>query len=82
HCHGDPIILFPNWDKNKNAEFFNHRAKGAFLLSAACSGGAVDYVDIFSEKGGKCRLKNPWNGSVTELDVPANGNITLNKECF
>jgi hypothetical protein len=62
------IHLFPNWDKNKKAEFSTLRAMGAFLVSSSVSGGEVEYVDIFSEKGEECKIKNPWQGSRVSIE--------------
>jgi hypothetical protein len=54
------IRLFPNWPKERLAAFRTLRAVGAFLVSAACSGGRVDEVEILSEAGTPLRLINPW----------------------
>ena len=56
------IQLFPNWNKVEEAEFRTLRAMGAFLVSSKISASEVEYVNIMSEKGGICKLKNPWNG--------------------
>ncbi|HNL68445.1 MAG TPA: hypothetical protein PKK76_07960, partial [Leptospiraceae bacterium] len=54
------IRLFPNWDLQRRAEFHTLRAVGAFLVSAACENGAVQWVEITSEVGGTLRLIVPW----------------------
>ncbi|HBE41886.1 MAG TPA: hypothetical protein DDW27_11905, partial [Bacteroidales bacterium] len=46
------IRLFPNWPKDKDAEFHNLRSAGAFLVSASLREGRVDKVKIVSETGG------------------------------
>jgi hypothetical protein len=55
------IRLFPavpaTW---KDASFETLRAEGAFLVSAEREGGEVQRVEIVSEKGGLCRLENPF----------------------
>ncbi|MBQ1862943.1 MAG: hypothetical protein II149_05455 [Clostridia bacterium] len=68
--HRDVIELFPNWDKNKPAQFCSFRTKGAFLVDAECKDGTVSYVRITAEKGGKARIRNPWSSAKDE-----NGNI-------
>lgn len=54
------ILLFPNWDKSKDASFRSLRARGAFLVGASLSGGVVRRVTLHSEKGGICKVRNPW----------------------
>jgi hypothetical protein len=48
------IALFPRWPLNRSASFENFRAEGAFLVSAACSGGRVTACTIQSLTGGSC----------------------------
>jgi len=54
------LRLFPNWPRDQAAEFRTLRAVGAFLVSAACANGAVQWVEITSEVGGRLTLINPW----------------------
>ncbi|MDR1593009.1 MAG: glycoside hydrolase N-terminal domain-containing protein [Prevotellaceae bacterium] len=54
------IHLYPNWDKKINATFTTLRAAGAFLVSSKLANGTVFHLTIHSEKGGLCKLKNPW----------------------
>ena len=88
--HTDVKELFPNWDLEKAASFRSLRTKGAFLVDAACSGGAVEYVTVRSEQGGAWKLINPWAsavdgkgtiqfGDVIALDMKAGEEITLRK---
>ena len=58
------INLFPGIPADRNASFTSLRVNGAFLVSAAKENGRVTGVGIFSEKGGTCRIRNPWKGSV------------------
>lgn len=55
------LRLFPavpaTW---KDASFETLRAEGAFLVSAEREGGAVERIEIVSEKGGPCRLEDPF----------------------
>ena len=79
--HTDVIELFPNWDKNKSAEFCSLRAKGAFLVDSACAEGSVSFVRITGENGGTVSLKNPWkNARDCEGRVYAESIITINLE--
>lgn len=65
------IRLFPNWDKGARASFSTLRAQGAFLVSATAGGGTVGEVEIYSERGGECRMYNPWEeaAKVKVVDV-------------
>ena len=55
------IRLFPAIpDTWKNVSFKTLRAEGAFLVSAERRDGRVARVEISCEKGGLCRLENPF----------------------
>jgi alpha-L-fucosidase 2 len=47
----------PSW---KDVSFYSLRTAGAFLVSASQVDGKVQRVAITSEKGGLCKLKNPF----------------------
>ncbi|MCE7984835.1 MAG: hypothetical protein DYG89_26990 [Caldilinea sp. CFX5] len=59
------LRLFPNWPLSCAAEFRTLRAVGAFLVSAACADGAVQWVEITSEVGGLLTVINPWPAGVS-----------------
>lgn len=64
---GDPVIrIFPAWDKNKPA-YFKLLAKGGFLVSSSVRNGEVGFVEINSQTGGTCRIRNPWPGNTISL---------------
>lgn len=56
------IVLFPNWDKQKDASFTSLRARGAFLVDAILKDKEVTRISITSEKGNMCVVCNPWEG--------------------
>jgi hypothetical protein len=60
------IHVFPDWPLTEDASFGDLLAVGDFLVSSRLQGGHVVYVRITSQRGGFCRLANPWgaNGSV------------------
>ena len=60
--HRQVLRVFRGWPKDKDARFWNLRAEGAFLVSAALKGGEVQYVRIHSDKGRDCTVVNPWPG--------------------
>lgn len=68
----DVMYLFPCWTKTP-ASFTRLRAKGAFLVSADYDGATVSGLNIFSEKGGSCKLSNPWKGKTVQ--VTQNGRL-------
>lgn len=55
------VRIFPNWPLHCAAEFRTLRAVGAFLVSAACADGAVQWIEIISEVGGLLTVINPWS---------------------
>lgn len=57
------LRLFPAIPKDwKDVTFKTLRAEGAFLVSAEKKGGKVSRVEIICEKGGMCKLENPFDG--------------------
>jgi len=61
------LRFFPNWPKEKEAEFKSLRAVGAFLVSARVSGGKVQWIEVLSEAGQPLSLISPWkNGAILE----------------
>ncbi|HRP57329.1 hypothetical protein, partial [Agriterribacter sp.] len=54
------IRLFPNWNRSKDASFYQLRAVGAFLVSADLLEGEVKKVSVFCEKGGRLQIISPW----------------------
>ncbi len=54
------IHVFANWPRNKDASFGNLLAVGDFLVSSQISSGKIAFVRITSQRGGICRLANPW----------------------
>lgn len=58
------IRLFPNWDTSKDAEFFNLRAAGAFLVSGKLKDGMIKEIKIYSEAGKKLKIISPWKDGM------------------
>lgn len=59
------IRLFPNWPLEKDAEFHNLRAVGAFLVTATLKNGKVEVIKITSEVGGVLKMILPWQNGGT-----------------
>ena len=65
------IRLFPNTRTLGRARFRRLRAVGAFLVSACWDGKQVDDVEIYSEKGARARVVNPWPGRQVRVATTA-----------
>ncbi len=63
------IRLFPNWPLEKDAEFNNLRAVGAFLVSAILKNGRVEEISVTSEAGSVLKMNLPWpnGGKVSSV---------------
>jgi alpha-L-fucosidase 2 len=70
------IRLFPNWPVEKDAEFHNLRAAGAFLVSAALKGGKVTGIEITSEAGSRLRIILPWKNGATMKKIDGTTKIS------
>jgi len=63
----DPVIrVFPAWPKQWDAEY-TLLARGAFLVTSSMRDGKIEFVELISEVGGECRLRNPWGGARVTL---------------
>ena len=67
--HTGTIRIFPaippGW---KDVGFTSMRCQGAFLVSAEQKGGKVVRVTLFSEKGGRCMIRDPFAGEAFSAD--------------
>jgi hypothetical protein len=64
---GDPVIrLFSAWPDDWDAQF-TLRARGAFVVSATRKGGKIASVEVRSEAGAPCRMRNPWGTATITL---------------
>ncbi|MCE4563434.1 glycoside hydrolase N-terminal domain-containing protein [Maribellus sp. CM-23] len=66
--HTGIIVLFPaipnDW---QNASFNTLRAQGGFLVTAQKANGKIAKVSIASEKGGVCKISNPFPGKTCRV---------------
>lgn len=63
----EPVLqLFQTWPRDWDAQF-TLLARGAFVVSAAYTGGKIGPVEIVSNAGSTCRLKNPWGDAPVTL---------------
>jgi hypothetical protein len=61
------VRVFPCWNHTKDAGFHGLRAYGAFVISSSIKNGTIGYVQLLSEKGRPCVMKNPWPGEKVQL---------------
>ena len=61
----EPVIrVFPAWAAGWDAEF-RLLCRGGFLVGSAIEGDRIGRVEIISQIGGECRVRNPWgDGTV------------------
>lgn len=56
----DPVIrVFPAWPVEWNA-CFRLAARRGFVVSSAIKDRKIQFVEIYSNYGEKCRIRNPW----------------------
>ena len=64
---GDPVIqVFPAWPKEWDAAY-TLLVRGAFRVSASMEKGRIESVEIQSQVGGECQLRNPWPDAALTL---------------
>jgi hypothetical protein len=74
------LRFFPNWPKDKDAEFRSLRTVGAFLVSAKYSAGQVKWIEVLSEAGQLLTIVSPWKSPV--VCKSGAGRTVLNDEIF
>lgn len=65
---GEPPLLrvFTDWPKDWDAEF-RLLARGNFLVTGSQRKGKIEFVELRSQSGAECRLKNPWPEGPVDL---------------
>jgi hypothetical protein len=64
---GDPVIrVFPAWPKEWDASY-TLLARGGFLVTSSIQKGRIGFVELESQAGSECRLRNPWGESEVSL---------------
>jgi hypothetical protein len=63
---GEDAVLhvFPAWPREWSSSY-TLLARGGFLVSASIRDGRVAFVELGSQAGAECRLRNPFDGEVT-----------------
>jgi hypothetical protein len=60
------IHVFAAWPNDWDAEF-TLLARGAFLVTSALKDGRIEFVELKSQVGGDCQLRNPWGDADVVL---------------
>ncbi len=61
---GEPVLsIFNSWPKSWDAAF-TLLARGGFFVSSSLQNKKIEFVEVHSQFGGQCRLKNPWSDKV------------------
>jgi hypothetical protein len=69
----DPIIhVFPAWPNAWDAQFAL-LCRGGFVVTSSMRNQNVEFVNIVSNAGARCRLRNPWRGK--EVTIYRNGQL-------
>ena len=64
---GIPVIqVFPEWPADWDAEY-TLLARGNFLVTSSTQKDKIKFVELLSQSGGDCRLKNPWGDAGVDL---------------
>lgn len=64
---GTPIIrIFPAWPKDEDA-CFTLRAKGDFIVTSSMKSGNVNFMEVNSNRGGSCNIRNYWGSQKVDL---------------
>ena len=58
------IRVFPALPKEWDAQY-TLLCRGGFLVTSSMQNGQIEFVEITSQLGGACKLRNPWGGTVT-----------------
>ena len=79
--HTGIIRIFPAIPlKWKEVSFSTLRTSGAFLVSAEQKWGNVEKVEITSEQGGVCKLKNPFATNTYKIKYSWKGSLKTDHE--
>ena len=68
------IHVFPAWPRDWDAQF-TLLARGNFLVTSSMRQGNIEFVEIQSQSGGSCRLRNPW-GEAAAVTLFRGGQAT------
>ncbi|MEK7407638.1 MAG: DUF5703 domain-containing protein [Acidobacteriota bacterium] len=73
----DPVLhVFPAWPREWDAQY-TLAARGAFLVTSSMRQGQIEFVELLSQAGAECRLRNPWGEGPVTLHRDGKASETL-----
>ncbi len=60
------IRTFAAWPKEWDVEY-TLLCHGGFLVTSSMQKGQIEFVEVHSQLGGECRLRNPWGAGEVAL---------------
>lgn len=68
---GDPVIrVFPAWPEEWDAQF-TLLCRGNFVVTSSFKNGSAEFVEIKSNAGKECQVRNPWG--IEKVTIYRNG---------
>jgi hypothetical protein len=59
-----PVIrVFAAWPREWDAEY-TLLCRGGFLVTSSLRNGVIEFIEVQSQLGGECRVRNAWDGDV------------------
>ncbi|MNL20750.1 hypothetical protein D3C87_1420110 [compost metagenome] len=58
--------VFPAWPDNWDAKY-TMLARGNFLVTSSIKQGQIEFVELLSQSGATCRIRNPWPGKTAVI---------------
>jgi hypothetical protein len=65
------IRVFSAWPKEWDASY-TLLARGNFLVTSSMNNRKVEFIEITSQSGGECKVRNPWSEEI-EVSIYKNG---------
>jgi hypothetical protein len=60
------IRVFEAWPKDWDAKF-TLLCRGGFLVTSSMQKGEIEFIEIYSQLGEQCRVRNPWSGQEVTI---------------
>ena len=74
----EPVIhVFPAWPNDWDAQF-TLLCRGGFLVTSSIKGGKIGFIEIKSQVGTTCSIRNPWPGK--QVTIYRNGKKWLKRQ--
>jgi hypothetical protein len=67
------IRVFPAWPKDWDASY-TLLTRGNFLVTSSIQNENIEFIEVKSQSGGECRIRNPW-GDQIDVSIIKNDSI-------